>query len=252
MTFTMLGRCSLTILLLMSLLGCFRQRKPPMLVKTMSVETEIYLIDVAALESKVVPAIDDFLKHGDATGADRLFGETLSGEPFQSLLRTGSVSATYFERQGRSLLDGEIPKEAMDDTTGEIITKPEIIRQRQTETVLSRFLVLYWCARYPHGIPAGITLNRGALADYVRTRSGWIDEMLSLSNEFLWEAPDLKPPIGGQAKLLTRGEAGILLDALLKVPAPMESGLRSQYENLVLLLKTAAGDQRYRILIWTV
>lgn len=238
------------VLFLTSLLGCFRQRVVE--VKTMSLETEIYLIDIAAIESKVVPAIDSFLNHGDPAASDLLFREALSSDSFQALLRAGSASAHYFAREGRHLLDGRIPTEAMDDRTGEITTDPETIRRLQTEIVLARVLVLHWSARYPPGVPSGITLNRGALADYIRTRSKWIDDTLSLSNEFLWEASDLKPSIGGQAKLLTQGEANILLDALRKVPAPPESGLRYQYDNLILLAKTAAGDPRYRILIWIV
>jgi hypothetical protein len=57
--------------------------------------------------------------------------------------------------------------------------------------------------------------------------------------------------LGGQAKLLTRGQSSTLLYELLRVPSPTDSALRSQYENLKLLLKTAADDERYRTLIWT-
>jgi hypothetical protein len=76
--------------------------------------------------------------------------------------------------------------------------------------------------------------------------------MISLSNEFLWEAPHLKPAIGGDAKLLTKDEAGTLLNAFQKIPPPTDSALQTQYQTLKHLLETAVRDSRYRVLIWTV
>jgi hypothetical protein len=238
------------LFLLTQFVGCVRQQPRPVLIKTMSVETELYLIDEFGLV-RVMPAISDFLDRGETVTADKILRETLAGEPFQALQRTNPVLADYFAHGSRDLLDGKLPEQAMDDTTGEITRNPEVIRRRRTEVVLARFLVLFWCARHSHEIPVGITLNRGALADYIRGRSKWIDEMISLSNEFLWRAPDLKPPIGGDAKLLTQDQAATLLNALLEITAPTDSGLRSQYESLKLLLKTAVDNQRYRILICT-
>lgn len=230
-------------------LGCFAHRSQRLLIKAMSVDTELYLIDAIELEGQVMPAIAEFRDRADPATADRLLLGTLSGESFQALLTTNPVLARYFAQESRDLLSGNLPSEMFDETTGEVTANPEVIKQRITENVLTRFLVLFSCARYPTGQPTGITMNRGALGDYLRNRSGWIDDMLSLSNEFLWEAPDLKPSIGVQAKLLTRDQARILLDAVGKISAPEEPVLRSHYKSLEVSLRTAVEDERYRILL---
>jgi hypothetical protein len=52
--------------LLTQAIGCVRQHQQSILIKTMSVETELYLIDGTGLEQRVMPAIGDFLDYGDS------------------------------------------------------------------------------------------------------------------------------------------------------------------------------------------
>lgn len=219
--------------------------------KKMSVETKLYLIDENIRTQRVIPAVSHFLDDHDATDANLLFREILSSQGFQSALDRNRVSAEYLEKQTAELLTEHLPNVIMDDTVGRDTRDAEIIKRRQAERTLNRFLVLYSC------IPSiaasqGITLNRGTFADYIRAKSKWIDDAISLSNKFLWEASDLEPRIGGDAKLLSGNEANILLNAFHAVPPPEEQDLRTQYEIMKELLETAAHDPRYRILIWTI
>ena len=220
--------------------------------KKMSVETKLYLIDENIRTQRVIPAVSHFLDDHDATDANLLFREILSSQSFQSALDSNRVSTEYLEKLTGELLTGHLPKVIMDDTVGRDTQDTEIIKRRQAERTLNRFLVLYSCI--PSIAPAsqGITLNRGAFADYIRAKSKWINDAISLSNKFLWEASDLEPRIGGNAKLLSGNEANILLNAFRMVPPPEEQDLRTRYEIMKGLLETAAHDPRYRILIWTI
>jgi hypothetical protein len=160
------------------------------------------------------------------------------------------VLAEYFAQGSKELLDGRLPEEFLDDT-GETITDPVDIRRLITERVLTRFFVLFFCSRPAGEGTGGINLNRGALSNYIRGRSKWIEETLSFSNAFLWDAPKLRPSIGGEANLLTKNDAVALLGAVQDVPVPPEAPLKTQYLNLLHLLKIAAREPRYRLLIWT-
>lgn len=243
--------CLVAVLLFANLTGCFGRPRPEIVVRTMSVETQLYLIDATRLEDQVVPAITDFLNDGNPARAEKLLQEALTSESFQALTKSNPVLADYFAQGSRDLLNGKLPEELVDDTTGQATRDFKRIRQRETEVVLTHFLVLYWCARYPRGTSAGITLNRGALANYIRSQSRWVDEMLSLSNNFLWDAQDLTPRVGTDAKLLTPDQSGILLAELMKVPPPRDLHLNSQYEELKRLLEAAVRNQHLRILICT-
>jgi hypothetical protein len=217
----------------------------------MSVETQLYLVDSIALKNRVSPAIADFRHNNRFDAASKLLADTMSGDHFQALLKTDPVLADYYAQGSRDLLSGKLPHTELDDRTGEVSHDQEFIRRRRTETVLTRLFVLFWCTRYSESFPDAITLSRGPLADYIRSQSKWIDETLSLSNEFLWDAPDLEPPIGTDAKLLTQDQSAILLDALRRIPAPADPTLRSEYDHLEALLQTAVDSDRYRILICT-
>jgi hypothetical protein len=218
----------------------------------MSVDIKLFLVDDSILNERVIPAVADFVNSGNAEGATALFRETVSNKNFKAALKSDRVIAEYLARESAALLEGQLRSEMLDDTTGEILKEPKGIRRRQAEQTLNRFLVLYACTRTPNGATSGISLNRGSLADYVRANSKWMDETLSLSNAFLWEAPDLKPMIGGDAKLLTESEASTLLNAFREVAPPVNEDLKSQYNTLKALLETAAHEPRYRILIWTI
>lgn len=217
----------------------------------MSVETKLYLIDENIRTQRVIPAVSHFFNDHDATEAQLLFREALSSQSFEAALDNNRLNAEYLEKQTAELLEGHLPKLMMDDTVGRNTQDAETIRRLQTEKTLNRFLVLYSCTRSIAG-SRGITVSRGAFADYLRAKSKWIDEMISLSNEFLWNASDLTPRIGGDAKLLSVNEANDLLNAFRAVPPPEEQELRTQYETMKELLQTAAHDPRYRILIWTI
>ncbi|MBZ5492451.1 MAG: hypothetical protein LAO76_16100 [Acidobacteriia bacterium] len=221
----------------------------------MSSDTELFLIDESVLSGRVIPAISDFLVHGDSTAAKQLVREAISSQQFQTTLRspaTGDrMTAEYLANGSKELLEGQFPKEMLDDT-GEIIRDREAIRRRQTETILNPFLVLFICSWSRNGRQIRIALSHGQLTDYLRSKSRWMDDMLGSSNELLWNAPEMPFSIGGEAKLLTKEEARILLGKLRTVPPPLHgSELIEEYEALRQLLQIAARNPRFRVLIRT-
>lgn len=179
----------------------------------------------------------------------------MSSAQFQTALKSDTIAeratAQYLAEGSKQLLDGKVPKQLLDDR-GQTIRDRDAIRRRQTETILSRFLVLFLCSWSENGVQTGIDLSRSPLTHYLRRQSQWMDEMLGSSNELLWDAPDLPLPIGGEAKLLTQAEAQRLLSELQKVSPPsQDSNLASQYAALQQLLEIAAQEPRFRLLLRT-
>jgi hypothetical protein len=227
----------------------------PELSAAMSADTELFLIDESVLKGRVIPAISNFLDSSDSATAKELVQEAISSRQFQAAL-TSDVSgdriiAKYLAKGSTELLDGRLPKEILDDT-GQVIRDQDAIRRRQTETILSPFLVLFLCSWSRDGVQTHFPLNRGRLTDYLRSKSPWMDEMLGSSSELLWNAPDMPLSIGGEAKLLTKEEASTLLSKLREVPSPVQDQeLSNQYEALKQLLQIAAQEPRFRVLIRT-
>jgi len=238
-----------TLIFTMGLIAC------PNLSIAMSVETELLLIDESVLNGRVIPAISDFLEHGDPAAAKQLVQEAVSGQQFQETLKSDvssdRVIAQFFARGSEELLEGRLPKEILDDR-GELIKDQKAIQRHQTDRILSRFPVLFLCSWSRDGSQTHVTLSRGQLTKYLRSQSSWLDEMLGSSNELLGKALDMRLSIGGEAKLLTKEEAAILLSKVEEVPAPSQNQkLIKEYEILKQLLQIAAADPRFRILILT-
>jgi hypothetical protein len=221
----------------------------------MSTDTELLLIDDDLLKGQVMPAISDYIERNDSGPAKQLVLEAKLGQLFQMAIKLdangGRTITQYLADGSEDLLNGKLPREILDDN-GQTIRDPELIRRRQTERVLSRFLVLFLCAWSKNGTPMIVPLSRSQLSSYLRSRSPWMEDLLGSSNEFLWNAPNMSLPIGGEAKLLTREEASMLLDKLREVAPPSEGQtLMNQYETLKQFLKIAAANPRFRILIRT-
>jgi len=217
----------------------------------MSVDTELLLIDHNVLQGRVVPAIAGFLDRGDPTAARRLVAEAISGQQFHAAMKSDRTTALYLADGSKDLLDGKLPKEILDDG-GETIRDPALIRRRQTEIILNRFLVLFLCAWSKNGTQTIVPLSRSELTAYLRSKSPWMEDFLGSSNELLWRAPDLPLSIGGEAKLLTKEEATTLLSKLREVPSPLHGQeLIDEYQTLKQLLEIAVQDPRFRILIRT-
>jgi hypothetical protein len=240
-----------TLLLFAQFLGCIRQHQRSIVIKTMSVDTELFLIDDAVLKDRVIPAVNDFLDRGDSSAANKLLHETVSGRQFQTALKIDRVVAEYLFKDSRDLLEGQQPKEIMDfRNTGTMIKNPEAIRRYRAEGALNRFFVFVSCAAPLDDTHVRVILSRGILADYVRSRSKWMDEMLSLSNEFLWDAQRLQPQIASDAWLLSRDEAATLLKAVQGIPPPSSpEDLVDQFNALIQILEIAVRQPRYRLLI---
>jgi hypothetical protein len=221
----------------------------------MSVDTELFLIDESVLKGRVLPAIADFLDHGDSAAAKRLVHEAISSQQFQAALKSNvsgdRMTAQYLAKSSKELVDGRLPKEILDDT-GEIIRDQDAIRRRQTTTILSPFLVIFFCSWSPDRLQTHVSLSHSRLTNYLRSKSPWMDEMLGSSNELLWNAPDLPLPMGGEGKFLTLEGANTLLSRLREVPSPSDDQeLIKQYETLRKFLEIAAHEPRFRLLIRT-
>ena len=161
------------------------------------------------------------------------------------------MTAEYLANGSKELLEGRLPKEIMDDT-GKVIQDQVAIRKRQTETILSPFLVLFVCSWSQDESQTRVALSHSELTDYLRSKSLWMKEMLESSNELLWNAPEMPLSLGGEAKLLTTEEASTLLTKLREVPPPLHgSELIKKYETLQKILQIAAQDPRFRVLIRT-
>ena len=227
----------------------------PNMSVAMSTDTELLLIDDNILEGQVVPAISEFIEHNDSGPAKQLVRNARMGQQFQTSIKSGANAtrfiAQYLADSSEDLLNGKLPDEILGDN-GEKIRDPELIRRRQTEIVLSRFLVLFLCAWSNNGQQIAVPLSRSQLSAYLRSKSPWMEDFLGSSNELLWNAPNMPWSIGGEAKLLKREQTSILLDKLRAVSPPVEGGmLISQYATLKQLLEIAVADPRFRILIRT-
>ena len=227
----------------------------PKAIVAMSTDTELLLIDDTLLKGQVMPAISDVIERNDSGPAKRLFREATLNQQFQLAVRSddnGSRTiAQYLADNSEDLLNGKLPHEVLDDN-GDAIRDIELIRRRQTEVVLSRFLVLFLCAWSKNGAQMTVPLSRSQLSAYLRSRSPWMEDFLGSSNELLWKAPDMPLPIGGEARLLTPEEARMLLEKFREVSPPTEGrALMRQYETLKQLLEIAAENPRFRILIRT-
>ena len=219
--------------------------------QAMGVDTTVVLIDATALEQRVIPALSDFLDRDDPSAVKLLVQETLASEQFQHALTNDKVIAEYFAKGSQDLIDGRIPNKIRDFSQADhwIVDRREI-KQRLAQETLNRFLVLIFAAGPWEPRQPRVNFNRGAFADYIRARSPWMDEMLALSNEFLWDAQHLEPGFGGDEWLLTTGEAEKLLKAVREVPRPTsDAALIDQYDTLIKMLETAVREPRYRILI---
>jgi len=221
----------------------------------MSTDTELLLIDVDLLKGRVMPAISDYIERQDSGPAKQLVLEATLGQQFQTVIKQGAnngrIIAQYLAHGSEDLLNGQLPQEIIDDN-GQRIRDPKLIRRRQTEVLLSRFLVLFLCAWSKNGTPMTVPLSRSQLSSYLRSRSPWMEDFLGSSNELLWNAPDMPLPIGGETKLLTAEEARVLLDKLSEVSPPAEGQtLMNQYETLKQLLEIAVANPRFRLLIRT-
>lgn len=221
----------------------------------MSVDTELLLIDNEVLQQQVIPAISDFLNRGDPTAARRLVGQAMLTQQFQGVLKSDAAAekaiAQYLAKGAEDLLKGKLPTKILDDT-GQPLHDPDAILKLQTERILNPFLVLFLCSWPGDTTQTHIAFSRGPLVNYLRSKSTWMDDMLGSSNELLWNAPDMPLPIGGEAKLLTREDAGTLLKRVQEVPVPSEGQeLIQQYKTLERLLQIAAENPRFRVLIRT-
>ena len=222
---------------------------------TMGVDTELFLIDESLLRERVIPAVSAFLDHGDPTAARQLVEEAISTQQFQATVNSDSyrerTTAQYLANSSKELLGGKLPKEILDDH-GTTIRDPKLVRRRQTEIILSPFLVLFLCAWSKDGTQTNISLSHGQFVGYLRSNSPWMEDFLGSSNELLWNAADIPLAIGGDAKLLAKEEAGVLLRKLKEVPLPSGGQeLMDQYEMLRQLLQIAVENPRFRVLIRT-
>ena len=129
----------------------------------MGADTELFLIDESILNGQIMPAIVDFLERDDASAARRLVDEAMSGQQFKAAITSKNygdrTTAEYFADGSKQLIDGEMPNKILDDD-GETIRDPQLIRRRQTERLLSRFLLLFLCAWSNTGTQTIIPLSR--------------------------------------------------------------------------------------------
>ena len=214
----------------------------------MGVDIEIRLLDTRLL-AEVQSAVGAFVKDADPSAARSLViraSDTLRRDD-----ESGQTAiAHYLAAASLRLLNGDIPTVVADEHTGKTLTARTNIVEYQAERSINRYLVLFLCAQHFGGTPTVFALSRGDLAEYVRSRSKWLDEMLSMSNELLWEAEPMQPPLGSDAWLLTAEESGHVLQAIRNVEPPSESGnLLAQYTELRHTFEIAAHSLNQRVLI---
>jgi hypothetical protein len=212
--------------------------------KSMSVDTYLYLVDNSLLEERVAPAVASFLKNHDASAAESLLQEATSKTGVPENLRE------YYRSESEKLLRGNLPDEILDETTGDVLTDPERIKEYRAERTLNRFLVLQLCVSSDGKYQTTFQFNRGPFAEYLRSHSHWLDETFSLSNDVLWTAQRLQLPIGGDAWILSSSQTVSVLEAVKKVPLRHDRGLRKEQQDLLSALQAAANqDSRYRVLV---
>lgn len=225
--------------------GCHRAG----VVKTMGADVEVRLVD-SRLLGDVRKAVTAFVMNGDVSSVRPLVVAASSPESSVAQEPGHAQVMRYLSEASLDLLDGKIPTEVLNERTGETLMDRHQIVQYRTERSINRLLVLFTCAEPLEGGRTVITLSRGDLAEYMRSRSKWLDEMLSMSNELLWDAEPLRPSIGADAWLLTMEESGRVLTAIKSVKPPTEpSALLAQYMALERLFEIAAQTADRRVLV---
>lgn len=225
--------------------GCHRAG----VVKTMGTDVEVRLVD-SRLLGDVRKAVTAFVMNGDVSSVRPLV--LAAASPNSNVVQEQGQAQVvqYLSEASFDLLNGKIPTKVLNERTGETLVDRDQIVRYQTERSINRLLVLFACADPSEGVRGVITLSRGDLAEYVRSRSKWLDEMLSMSNELLWDAEQLQPSIGGDAWLLTTEESTRVLAAIKDVKPPVEAGaLREQYMALRQLFEIAAQSADRRVLV---
>lgn len=212
--------------------------------RTMSVDVFVQLVDREAL-GRVRSAIDAFLTSGDRTAVQGLFEQACGGGE-------GTVPPSlkqYYCEAAVRILNGSIPDEVLDETTGEMLLDRHLIVRYETERYLSRFFILQLCkARNVHS--GDFELSRGPLADRLRQHSRWIDETFSMSNEVLWSARRIEPPVGGDAWILGASEAAIFLrEANKGLRGNHDRALADEGKKLAEILKAASDEQSKFLLL---
>ena len=216
----------------------------------MSVDLEVSLINRSFLNQEVVPAVDSFLQQGNARHAKRLVAQAIDNRILRHEL--GLDFYDYLVNESLGLLDGRIPEEILDETTGETVRDARYIRKYWTERTLSRLLILLACVQDRKEGPFTYRLSRGDLAHHVRSHSHFFDEMLSLSNNILWDAEPLVPGTGSDAWVLSNAQTSVVLKELVSIPAGgHNSELLKQFAGLQSLLQQADRDPDYLVLIRT-
>jgi hypothetical protein len=214
---------------------------------TMSVDVFVQLVDSEAL-GRVRVAIDAFITSGDRTAVEGLLELACSGG--EGTIRPSLKQ--YYCEAARKILNGILPDEVLDETTGETLLDRHLILKYETERYLSRFLILQLCkAENLH--EGDFELSRGPLADRLRQHSQWIDETFSMSNEVLWSAKRVEPPVGGDAWILGASEAAIFLrEANKGLKGNHDRALLHEGKKLVEILKAASDEQsKFRLLVRT-
>src|SRR5262245_40479045 len=77
---------SVVLFLYLQLVACVRAPGHRLVIKTMGVDTQLALIDAAALEGRAIPALADFLNGDDPRAVKLLVEETLESDKFQNAL----------------------------------------------------------------------------------------------------------------------------------------------------------------------
>jgi len=224
--------------------GCHRER----VVRTMGVDVEIRLLDTRLLE-EVKSAIEAFVKDGDPAAVTSLVA--MASQTLSQADNSGeSAIAGYLAEASVRLLNGEIPTSVFDERTGERLGERSNIVGYQAQRSINRYLVFFLCTQPFDGSRNAIVLSRGDLAEYVRSRSQWLDEMLSMSNELLWAAECMQPGLGSDAWLLNAEESSQVLEAISRVEPPKGTGRTLiQYNALRRMFEVATQTRNRRILL---
>jgi hypothetical protein len=212
----------------------------------MGTDVEIRLVDMGMVE-RIRPAIEDFVTNGDPSRV-----KALVTEASKHVLHDGSSEATvaaYLADASFRVLNGNLPQNLTDERSGRILSERADVRGYLAQRSINRFLVFELCTRMPDGSGA-LSIGRGGAGDFLRARSKWLDDVLSLSNEFLWEAEVMGPSLGYDAWLLTAEESNQLLQAIQACGKPMDGEhVRRDYDQLLGLFETASHASDRRILV---
>ena len=213
----------------------------------MSTDLYISLVDDSIIREKILPAVNQFIEHEDSDSAAKLVNDAVGRKNLSRMLSGEEVFAYYVEECGRTL-SGQYERRVMDETSGEILLDERSLRAYKSARTVSRFLVFY-LATIEMQDKLQVRLSRDALAFHLRSRSPWLDQVFSLSNEVLWEAEPFNPAIGTDAWLLTAAQSKAILDAVRAVGVPANSAARTEYSFLIQILEQAIENRNYRILV---